>query len=70
MEQRKEVKMKIGIVAIAREEQKYIEEWISYHRKLGIDQICIFQNNWRYAENGRYRENFHVHWYVQDGEVQ
>lgn len=61
--------MKIGICAIAKDENFYIEEWIRYHLKLGVDQIYIFQNNWRYDEHGKYREHFHVHWYAQDGEV-
>ena len=60
--------MKIGICAIAKNEDGYIDEWIRYHLKLGVDQICIFQNNWRYS--GPFTENFHVHWYAQDGEVQ
>lgn len=60
--------MRIGICAIAKNEDLYIDEWIRYHRKLGVDQICIFQNNWRYS--GPFTENFHVHWYAQDGEVQ
>ena len=60
--------MRTGICAIAKDEDQYIDEWICYHLKLGIDQICIFQNNWRYS--GPFTENFHVHWYAQDGEVQ
>ena len=60
--------MKIGICAIAKDESFYIDEWIRYHLKLGVDQICIFQNTWRYS--GPFTENFHVHWYAQDGEVQ
>ena len=60
--------MRIGICAIAKNEDDYIDEWIRYYLKLGVDQICIFQNNWRYS--GPFTENFHVHWYAQDGEVQ
>ena len=60
--------MRIGICAIAKNEDDYIDEWIRYHLKLGVDQICIFQNNWRYS--GPFTESFHVHWYAQDGEVQ
>ena len=60
--------MRIGICAIVKDENFYIDEWIRYHLKLGVDQICIFQNNWRYS--GPFTENFHVHWYAQDGEVQ
>lgn len=60
--------MKTGICAIAKDEDFYIDEWIRYHLKLGVDQICVFANNWRYS--GPFTENFHVHWYTQDGEVQ
>ena len=60
--------MRIGICAIAKDEDGYIDEWIRYHLKLGVDQICVFANNWRYS--GPFTENFHVHWYAQDGEVQ
>ena len=62
--------MKTGICAIMKNEDFYADEWIDYHLKLGIDQIVIFQNNWRYPQDGKHREDFHVHWYVQDGEVQ
>lgn len=34
--------MKTGICAIAKDENFYIEEWIRYHLKLGVDQIYIF----------------------------
>lgn len=60
--------MKVGICAIAKDENFYIDEWIRYNLKLGVDQIYVFANNWRYS--GPFTENFHVHWYVQDGEVQ
>ena len=60
--------MRIGICAIAKNEDFYIDEFIRYHLKLGVDQICVFANNWRYS--GPFTENFHVHWYAQDGEVQ
>ena len=69
MEERN-VQMNIAICAIVKDEDFYIEEFIKYHLKLGVDHIYFFQNNWRYDEHGKYRENFHVHWLVQDGEVQ
>ena len=34
--------MKVGIAAIAKNEDNYIDEWIKYHLKLGIDQIMVF----------------------------
>ena len=29
--------MNLGICCIARDEDRYIEEWIAYHLKLGFD---------------------------------
>lgn len=40
--------MNTAVVAIAKNEDKYIDEWAQYHLKLGFDQIVIFENNWRY----------------------
>lgn len=39
--------MKVALVCIAKEEDKYIQEWIDYHKKLGFDSIFIYQNDWR-----------------------
>jgi hypothetical protein len=39
--------MKVGLVCIAKNEDKYIQEWISYHKKLGFDSIIIYENDWR-----------------------
>jgi Glycosyl transferase family 2 len=39
--------MKVALVCIAKNEDNYIEEWIKYHKKLGFDDIFIYQNNWR-----------------------
>jgi hypothetical protein len=41
------MKKKIALVCIAKNEDDYIEEWIDYHKKIGFDDIFIFQNNWR-----------------------
>jgi hypothetical protein len=38
---------KVALVAIAKNEDHYIEEWIQYYLKLGVDNIYIYQNNWR-----------------------
>ena len=40
--------MKVALVCIAKNEDNYIQEWIDYHKKLGYDDIFIYQNNWRY----------------------
>lgn len=40
--------MKIALVAIAKNEDNYIDEWVDYNYKLGFDDIIIYLNNWRY----------------------
>ena len=37
--------MKIGLVAIARHENKYLKDWIDYYRNIGISHIIIGDNN-------------------------
>jgi hypothetical protein len=39
--------MKVALVCIAKNEDNYIQEWVSYHLKLGFDNIFIYQNDWR-----------------------
>jgi hypothetical protein len=36
---------KCGIVAIAKNEEKYIKDWALYHFKLGFDEIFVIDNN-------------------------
>jgi hypothetical protein len=36
--------MKVVIVAIAKMEQDYIEEWVKYHLHLGVDKIFLYDN--------------------------
>jgi hypothetical protein len=36
----------IALVCIAKNEDHYIDEWIDYHKKLGFDEIFIYQNDW------------------------
>lgn len=38
--------MKVALVCIAKNEDNYIEEWVSYNLKLGFDQIFIYENDW------------------------
>ena len=47
--------MKSAVVAIAKNEDRYIDEWILYNMRLGFDQIVLIQNNWTYS--GRYLGN-------------
>jgi hypothetical protein len=39
--------MKIALVCIAKNEDNYIQEWIDYNKKLGFDDIVIYQNDWK-----------------------
>ena len=43
--------MKIALVAIAKDEDNYIDEWLKYYNKLGFDHIFLYQNNWRCGLN-------------------
>jgi glycosyltransferase involved in cell wall biosynthesis len=43
---REAMKLKVALVCIAKDEDKYIDEWIKYHLKLGFDQIFIYCNDW------------------------
>lgn len=40
--------MKTALVCIARNENRYIDEWIQYHLKLGFDKIFVFCDRWKY----------------------
>jgi hypothetical protein len=53
--------MKVVLVCIAKNEDYYIEEWIDYHKKIGVDNIFIYQNDWRFDKNidGVYKIEFH-----------
>jgi len=42
-----EINMRVALVCIAKNEDNYIQEWVDYHKKLGYDDIFIYQNNWR-----------------------
>jgi hypothetical protein len=41
--------MKCALVCIARNEDRYIDEWIQYHLKLGFDNIFVFCDKWKYT---------------------
>ena len=59
--------MRIGICAIAKDENFYISEWMAYHRKLGVSEFFIYENNWRAPE--KLKEHYGNHFYQFDGEV-
>lgn len=37
--------MKVAVCAIAKNENRYIVEWVNWYKKLGFSKICIFDNN-------------------------
>lgn len=37
--------MKSLLCAIAKNEERYINEWVNYHYSLGFDKIVIYNNN-------------------------
>jgi hypothetical protein len=39
--------MKVALTCIAKNEDKYIDEWIQYHLYLGFDKVFIYENDWR-----------------------
>lgn len=41
--------MRVALVCIAKNEELYIQEWIDYNKKLGFDDIFIYQNDWRWS---------------------
>ena len=51
--------MKVALICTAKDEDNYIDEWIDYHFKLGIDDIFIYENQWNY--NGKFKEYDSVH---------
>ena len=57
--------MKSAVVCIAKNEDRYLDEWIKYHLKLGFSEIFVYQNNWRYP-TGPY-DDPRVHLLEMDG---
>ena len=41
-------------VAVAKNEENYIEEWIEYNLKLGFDKIYVYLNNWNWHVPQKY----------------
>ena len=37
--------MKVNLVAVAKNESRYIQEWLNYHQKLGFNEIIIYDNS-------------------------
>lgn len=39
--------MNTALVCIAKDEDDYMQEWATYHLKLGFDEVFVYENNWR-----------------------
>lgn len=56
--------MKFGLVSVAKNEEKYLEEWLKYHFSLGFDNITIYDN----GGNGELKSNDKLTVYDAPGE--
>jgi len=59
--------MNTALVCIAKDEDHYLDEWLSYHMKLGFSEVFVYQNNWRYKGDKSAYGN--VRWIDFDGEA-
>ena len=51
---------KVGLVALAKDEDHYLKEWVEYNLDLGFDGIFVFQNDWKYSGNPISDKRFHL----------
>lgn len=49
--------MKVALVCIAKDEDCYLDEWMKYHYKIGVDDIFLYQNDWTFKNAGQYDQN-------------
>jgi hypothetical protein len=38
----------IKLIAIAKNEERYMKEWVDYHMSLGFDEIVVYDNRWEW----------------------
>lgn len=48
--------IKVAIVAIARLENDYINEWIGHHLNIGVNHIYVYDNSSSEEEKLQYRD--------------
>lgn len=56
--------MKVNLVAVAKNESRYIQEWLDYHQKLGFNEIIIYDN----SGNGDLKSHDNITIYDAPGE--
>ena len=54
-----------AVVAIAKDEDEYLKEWVDWNLIVGFDEVFVFQNNWRYT--GETISDPRVHLLAGDG---
>ncbi len=55
--------MKTALVAVAKDEDHYIDEWVEYHQKIGFDDVYIYGDEWELPEPTRSRKGvFFENW--------
>ena len=57
---------KVALVAIAKNEENYLKEWVDYNLKIGFTDIYVYQNNWRYDRDDI--KDSRVHFEICDSE--
>lgn len=61
--------MKTALVCIAKNEDNYIHEWLSYYRKLGVDKVFVYQNDWEFELDYDFVVNIPFHGKVRQTEA-
>ena len=56
--------MKVNLVAVAKNESRYIQEWLNYHQKLGFNEIIVYDN----SGNGDLKSHDNITVYDAPGE--
>lgn len=46
---------KVALVCIAKNEDNYLDEWVDYHTLLGVDDVFVYQNDWRFRPKREHR---------------
>ena len=62
--------MKVAIIAIAKNEQLYLQEWLDYHLQLGFDKIIVADNDDTLLLSGFSSENVIIEDYTGIDKVQ
>ena len=50
-EKRQTIEDGLSVVAIAKDEGEYIEEWLAYYKSVGVNHVYLYENNLRSWNN-------------------